>query len=163
MSPEATTYGYFDTPLGRLLLARDGAGLRQLTFEHHKHPRPVQPDWRRDDAAFAETGAQLAAYFAGARRAFNLPLALHGTAFQQRVWQALLEVPFGATTTYAALADAIDRPGAYHAVGAAVGMNPVSIIVPCHRVLGSNGSLTGYAGGLERKAKLLALEGVLLA
>jgi methylated-DNA-[protein]-cysteine S-methyltransferase len=134
-----------------------------LTFEQHKHPRPVQADWQRDDGAFAETDRQLEAYFAGTRRAFDLPLALHGTDFQKRVWQALLHVPYGRTTTYAALAQVIGRAGAYHAVGAAVGMNPISIIVPCHRVLGSNGSLTGYAGGLERKARLLALEGLLLA
>jgi methylated-DNA-[protein]-cysteine S-methyltransferase len=160
---DMTTYGYFDSPIGRLLLAQDGAGLCQLTFEQHKHPRPVQADWQRDDGAFAETDRQLEAYFAGTRRAFDLPLALHGTDFQKRVWQALLHVRYGRTTTYAALAQVIGRAGAYHAVGAAVGMNPISIIVPCHRVLGSNGSLTGYAGGIERKARLLALEGLLLA
>jgi methylated-DNA-[protein]-cysteine S-methyltransferase len=157
-----TRYGYFDSPLGPLLLARDSVGLCQLTFERHKHPRPVQEDWLRDDLAFIETCEQLGAYFIGKRRSFDLPLSLRGTAFQKSVWLALIDVPYGGTTTYADLARKIDRPGAYHAVGAAVAMNPISIIVPCHRVLGSNGSLTGYAGGLENKARLLAMEGTLL-
>lgn len=156
-------YGQVESPLGTLLLARDAAGVCQLTFEHHKHPRPVQPDWHRDDAAFADVRAELDAYFAGRRRTFDVPLSLHGTAFQQRVWRALLDVPWGATITYAQLADRIGRHGAYHPVGAAVGMNPVSILVPCHRALGSDGSLTGYAGGIERKVALLRLEGRLLA
>ena len=158
----ATLYSHFDSALGTLLLARDAAGLTQLTFEHHKHPRPVQPDWIEDDDAFADVRAQLTEYLDGRRTAFNLPLSLHGTDFQERVWNALLAVPFGETTTYAKLAQQIGRPGAYHAVGAAVGMNPISIIVPCHRVLGSDGGLTGYAGGVERKAKLLTLEEALL-
>lgn len=165
--PEAregvTRYTCIDSPLGTLLLARDATGICQLTFEHHKHPRPVQPDWRRDAAAFAVARAELDEYFAGKRRRFDLPLSLHGTAFQKQVWQALLDVPYGTTITYAQLADRIDRHGAYHPVGAAVGMNPVSIFVPCHRALGSDGGLTGYAGGIERKVWLLQLEGQLLA
>lgn len=158
-----TTYGCCESPLGILLLARDAVGLSQLTLEHHKHPRPVQADWRRDDRAFADAVDQLGAYFAGERRTFELPLSLHGTPFRLQVWHALQDVPFGRTTTYAQLAQRIGRPGAYHAVGAAVAMNPVSIIVPCHRVLGSDGSLTGYAGGIENKVKLLQLEGQWLA
>lgn len=158
-----TTWGTIDSPLGRLLVAKDEAGLCQLTFEHHKHPRPVQAGWRHDDGAFAELRRELDGYFAGKRTAFDLPLSLHGTPFQRSVWLALVDVPFGATTTYAQLARQIGRPGAYHAVGAAVALNPVSIVVPCHRVLGSNGSLTGYAGGIDNKARLLALEGLLLA
>lgn len=159
----AITYGYVASSLGTLLLARDAAGICQLTFEHHKHPRPVQPDWRRDDAAFAAARAELGEYLAGQRKSFDVPLSLHGTDFQQRVWRALLDVPYGQTITYAQLAERIGRPGAYHPVGAAVGMNPISIFVPCHRALGSDGRLTGYAGGIDRKVKLLQLEGQLLA
>lgn len=158
-----TRHGYIESPLGTLLLARDAIGVCQLTFEHHKHPRPVQPDWVRDDRAFDDARAELAEYFAGTRRTFTVPLSLHGTAFQQQVWTALLDVPYGATVTYAQLADRIRRHGAYHSVGAAVGMNPVSIFVPCHRALGSDGGLTGYAGGIERKVWLLRLEGRWLA
>lgn len=156
-------YAYLDSPLGALLLARDATGICQLTFEHHKHPRPIQSDWQRDDAAFADARAELGEYFAGKRRTFDVPLSLHGTPFQQQVWEALQAVPYGQTITYAQLADKIGRHGAYHPVGAAVGMNPVSIFVPCHRALGSNGSLTGYAGGIDRKVRLLRLEGLLLA
>ncbi|HEX7325539.1 MAG TPA: methylated-DNA--[protein]-cysteine S-methyltransferase [Rhodanobacteraceae bacterium] len=163
MGETVTRYACIDSPLGALLLARDAIGICQLTFEHHKHPRPIQPDWQRDDAAFAAARTELDEYFSGKRRGFDLPLSLHGTAFQKRVWQALLDVPYGTTITYAQLADRIDRHGAYHPVGAAVGMNPVSIFVPCHRALGSDGGLTGYAGGIERKVWLLQLEGQLLA
>ena len=107
--------------------------------------------------------SQLAAYFAGQRMAFDLPLDLRGgTAFQQRVWQALREIAPGGTTSYGALSARIGQPAAVRAVGAAVGRNPVCIVVPCHRVIGTNGSLTGYAGGLERKTALLALEGAVL-
>lgn len=102
--------------------------------------------------------AQLAEYFRGKRTRFDLPLRPDGTAFQQSVWRALLKVPFGTTSTYGALAAAIGRPGAARAVGAAVGANPLAIVVPCHRIVGADGTLTGYAGGLARKAKLLALE-----
>lgn len=157
-----TRYAQLDSPLGTLLLARDDEGICQLTFEHHKHPRPIQPDWRHDVAAFADARSELAEYFAGERREFAVPLSLHGTPFQQSVWNALRSVPYGQTITYAQLADQIGRHGAYHPVGAAVGMNPVSIFVPCHRALGSNGSLTGYAGGIDRKVRLLHLEGLLL-
>lgn len=156
-------YTLFDSPLGALLIARDAAGICQLTFEHHRHPRPVQTDWQRDDAAFADVHAELDEYFGGTRRRFQVPLSLHGTDFQRQVWQALCDVPYGHTITYAQLADRIGRHGAYHPVGAAVGMNPVSILVPCHRALGSNGSLTGYAGGIDRKVWLLRREGLLLA
>jgi methylated-DNA-[protein]-cysteine S-methyltransferase len=159
----AVLWGYVDSPLGELLLARDAAGIRQLTFEHHRHPRPVQPGWRRDDAAFADARAELAEYFAGRRKAFDLPLSLPGTPFQRQVWNALVDVSWGQTITYAQLAERIGRPGHYHPVGAAVGMNPVSILVPCHRAVGSDGGLTGYAGGIERKVWLLQLEGQLLA
>lgn len=155
-------YRYLASPLGALLLARDDAGLCQLTFDGHRHPRPVQADWRCDERAFDEVATELAEYFAGTRRRFDVVLSLGGTAFQRSVWQALRAVPFGHTVTYAELAEAIGRPGSYHAVGAAVAMNPVSILVPCHRAVGSHGSLTGYAGGIERKVALLRLEGAML-
>lgn len=155
-------YSYVSTTLGDLLVVKDAVGLCQLTFPEHRHPRPVQPDWQRDDDAFADVHTQVDAYLAGTRRDFSIPLSLQGTPFQTRVWQALLRVPYGETITYAQLARAIGRPEAFHAVGAAVGMNPISIIVPCHRALGSDGGLTGYAGGIERKIRLLKLEGSLL-
>jgi methylated-DNA-[protein]-cysteine S-methyltransferase len=120
--------------------------------------------WRTNDAhpVLREAAAQLLAYFAGQRERFDLPLDLsHGTAFQQSVWQALLAIPAGTTVSYGALSMDLGNPAAVRAVGAAVGRNPISVIVPCHRVLGSNGSLTGYAGGLDRKTALLELEGAL--
>ncbi|HEX7382093.1 MAG TPA: methylated-DNA--[protein]-cysteine S-methyltransferase [Nevskiaceae bacterium] len=157
-----TRYCSLASPLGALLLARDDVGLCQLTFEGHRHPRPIQPDWQCDEHAFDDVAAELAEYFARERQAFDIALSLAGSAFQRSVWQALRAVPFGRTVTYAELAEAIGRPGAYHAVGAAVAMNPVSILVPCHRAVGSSGGLTGYAGGIERKVALLRLEGAML-
>lgn len=153
-----------DSPLGRVLLARTEHGLAGLWFEGQKdHPGRLDAPWRQDDPLLAETAAQLAAYWEDPRVGFSLPLALHGTPFQCDVWSALLDVPAGRTRSYGQLAEGIGRPRAVRAVGAAVGRNPVSIIVPCHRILGSNGSLTGYAGGLDRKLALLGLEGVLLS
>jgi methylated-DNA-[protein]-cysteine S-methyltransferase len=117
----------------------------------------------RDDAAFSPVARQLAAYFAGELRAFELPLVPTGTPFQQRVWSALQHIPYGATTTYGRLAEQLGQPGAMRAVGLANGRNPIAIIIPCHRVIGANGSLTGYGGGLQRKQWLLALEGCALS
>ena len=149
----------FATPLGALLLVRTARGLAGAWFEGQKHhPGPIDAPQRADDALLCHAAEQLSAYFAGASERFDVLLDLHGTNFQRAVWQALLAIPAGATRSYADIARAIETPAATRAVGAAVGRNPVSVIVPCHRVLGSDGSLTGYAGGVERKRALLALE-----
>lgn len=148
-------YTHIDSPLGPLLLTSDGTALTSLTMTQHKHGVAVQPDWQQDAAPFAATQKQLDAYFAGDLHTFDLPLHAIGTAFQQRVWQALLDIPFGHTQSYGELAKRIDKPKASRAVGLANGRNPISIIVPCHRVIGANGSLTGYGGGIERKRWLL--------
>jgi methylated-DNA-[protein]-cysteine S-methyltransferase len=155
-----TLYTELKSPLGALLLTAEDGALTGVHFPGQKHDRPRQPDWQRDDdhPVLAGARAQLGEYFDGRRTAFDLPLAPRGTPFQQAVWQALLAVPFGATSTYGAIAAAIRRPSAVRAVGAAIGANPIGIVVPCHRIIGRDGSLTGYAGGLDRKAKLLALE-----
>lgn len=151
-----TTYTHADSPLGPLLLTADGPALTGLFLTS---PTPAS-DWIRDDhaAPFPETRHQLAAYFAGDLTEFALPLAPVGTAFQTRVWDELRAIPYGATCSYGDLARRLGSPGAARAVGLANGRNPISIIVPCHRVLGTSGRLTGYSGGMERKAFLLALE-----
>ncbi|OGB29516.1 MAG: cysteine methyltransferase [Burkholderiales bacterium RIFCSPLOWO2_12_FULL_61_40] len=153
----STVHSRYDSPLGPMVLAATPAGLAGVWFDGQRHqpdpsPWPAAPNHPVLQAA----QAQLAAYFAGTRRSFDLPLDLErGTAFQQSVWRALLQIPYGATLSYGALGAVIGKPSAVRAVGAAVGRNPVSIIVPCHRVLGAQGALTGYAGGLERKTALL--------
>jgi methylated-DNA-[protein]-cysteine S-methyltransferase len=148
-----------DSPIGRLLLAGDGTSLIQMCFQ--SGPRPLQPQggWVADPAPFRGVMAQLSEYFAGRRRRFDLPLAPRGTEFQRRVWRALTEIPYGKTISYGELARRIDKPSASRAVGLANGANPLPIIVPCHRVIGADGSLTGFGGGLPIKRKLLALEG----
>ena len=153
----------YESPLGTMLLAASDRGLCGVWFEGQRHG-PDATTWREDPGhpVLVETVAQLRAYFAGERTSFDLPLDLQGgTPFQQSVWSALLGIPRGGTTSYAALARQVGKPQAARAIGAAVGRNPVSIVVPCHRVLGTGGSLTGYAGGLERKTALLQLEGAL--
>jgi methylated-DNA-[protein]-cysteine S-methyltransferase len=157
MTPR-THYAHASSPVGELLLVGDGEALTGLYFPDHRRGPEVTPAWRRDDPAFASVRAQLDAYFRGELRIFDLPLAPIGTPFQTQVWRALAGVPFGATTTYAQLAAAVGRPAAARAVGAAVGRNPLSIVVPCHRVMGAAGALTGYAGGTDRKRRLLKLE-----
>lgn len=148
------------SPLGTLLLAATDKGLSGLYFEQHKYFLGPQ-GWRRDASHphLREAARQLDEYFAGKRRSFEVALDLRGTPFQRAVWEALLALPYGCTTTYQAIARDIAKPLAIRAAGTAIGRNPVSIIVPCHRVLGAAGSLSGYAGGLERKRFLLALEG----
>lgn len=149
------------SPLGAITLAATDAGLGGAWFHGQRH-WPDTRGWHRDDAhpLLCEAAAQLGDYFAGRRSHFDLPLDLsHGTAFQQAVWQALLAIPRGRTLSYGSLSAGLGRAAAVRAVGAAIGRNPISVIVPCHRVLGADGSLTGYAGGLERKSALLALEG----
>lgn len=148
-----------DTPLGPLTAARSAAGLAGLWFDDQKHHPGVldAPEDEGSDAVLSATAAALAAYFA--RRPFSLPpLDPAGTAFQREVWRALLQIPPGAPDTYGRLAQRLGRSGAARALGAAVGRNPISILIPCHRVVGADGSLTGYAGGLQRKQALLALE-----
>jgi methylated-DNA-[protein]-cysteine S-methyltransferase len=147
-----------DSPVGRLLLAGDGESLIQVCFQ--SGPRPLAPHgrWRADPAPFRAAVAQLEEYFAGKRRSFELPLAPRGTEFQRRVWRALIEIPYARTESYGELARRIGKPSASRAVGLANGANPLPIIVPCHRVIGADGSLTGFGGGLPIKRKLLALE-----
>lgn len=160
----STVQTRYASPMGEMILAATGSGLAGVWFEGQRH-QPDTSDWPRNDKhpLLLQAIAQLDEYFAGTRDHFDMPLDLQGgTAFQQSVWQALLRIPPGGTTSYGSLSQSIGKPAAVRAVGAAVGRNPVSIVVPCHRVLGSDGSLTGYAGGLERKSALLQLEGALI-
>lgn len=153
-------YTEYQSPIGKLLLAASERGLAGVYFEEHKHFKGMH-GWLRNDnhVVLQQTQQQLAEYFARARREFDVPLDLSGgTAFQQSVWQALRTLAFGSTASYLTIAKCIGNPGAVRAVGAANGRNPISIIVPCHRVVASSGALTGYAGGLENKKILLALE-----
>jgi len=154
---------HIDSALGGITLAATDKGLAGAWFDSQCHS-PDTTGWQPapDHPVLREAAVQLHDYFAGRRRAFDLPLDLsHGTAFQQSVWQALRAIPTGKTTSYGALSASVGKPAAVRAVGAAVGRNPISVIVPCHRVLGADGSLTGYAGGLDRKTALLTLEGAL--
>jgi len=156
----STVQTRYASPLGPMIVAATDAGLAGLWFEGQRH-LPESSGWPQAPAhpVLVQAVAQLDEYFAGRRSGFDLPLDLQGgTAFQQSVWQALLAIPAGATTSYGAISAQVGRPAAVRAVGAAIGRNPVSIVVPCHRVLGRDGGLTGYAGGLERKSALLALE-----
>lgn len=151
-------YCYQSSPVGKLLLAGDVKGLRMLDFQDGPHAVQPQPGWREDREPFREAIVQLRGYFAGKRREFDVPLSPEGTPFQLKVWRALLGIPYGETLSYGELARRIRKPGAARAVGAANGDNPIAIIVPCHRVIGANGSLTGYGGGLGIKQQLLELE-----
>ena len=152
-------YDYVHTDLaGTLVLAGDENGLRHLNFISGKHPVAIQGNWRRDAAHFTAVKTQLAAYFAGERKTFDVDLLPEGTPFQMQVWSALLEIPYGKVVSYEWIARHIGRPGAVRAVGAANGRNPISIIIPCHRVIGKNGTLTGYGGGLDLKQRLIQLE-----
>lgn len=150
------------SPVGPLFLAADDDGLHRIEFASPRHPVQRGHDWREGDhAVLRETRRQLEAYFAGTRRTFDLPLAPRGTGFQLDVWQALRDIPYGETISYATLAQRIAKPTAMRAVGAANGRNPLPIVVPCHRVIGADGSLTGFGGGLPVKRFLLTLEGAL--
>jgi methylated-DNA-[protein]-cysteine S-methyltransferase len=155
-------YTAIDSPIGRLLLHSDGVALTGLYMDVPGHPPRGMDEWVEDAGSgpLPETIRQLDEYFAGRRRAFDLPLRMHGTEFQKRVWNVLKEIPYGVTWSYGELAKRIDKPSASRAVGLANGRNPISILVPCHRVIGADGSLTGYGGGLERKQWLLAHEGL---
>jgi len=151
-------YDYLETPIGSLLLAGDGESLVELGFPAGKAARRHQPGWVRDPNRFQRAKNQLTDYFAGRLRKFDLPLAPRGTVFQCQVWQALQAIPYGETVSYGELARRIGRPNASRAVGAANGQNPIPIIIPCHRVIGSSGKLVGFGGGLPTKQRLLALE-----
>jgi methylated-DNA-[protein]-cysteine S-methyltransferase len=153
-----TKYTTIDSPVGELLVARDEEGITALLLPHGKKPARPGSGWVRDDTAFDDVRRQLGEYFAGERSTFELPLHMIGSDFQKRVWTGLLGIPCGATTSYGALAAAIGAPGAARAVGLANGQNPIAIIVPCHRVIGADGSLTGYGGGLPTKQWLLTHE-----
>jgi methylated-DNA-[protein]-cysteine S-methyltransferase len=144
-----------DSPIGPLLVAGDADGLRFVLFGNGRRRAVPQPDWEPDNGLLKEPVAQLSAYFSGKLRDFDVPLAPVGTPFQQQVWKALRDIPYGDTTSYGALATRIGNPKAVRAVGLANGSNPISIIIPCHRVIGSNGSLIGYGGGLPIKRALL--------
>ena len=151
-------HSWMDTPVGVLLLVAGDEALRAISFERNGEPAPAPPDSVRRDGSFARAGEQLMAYFARQLRQFNLPLDPRGTRFQTRVWQELQSIPYGQTRSYGEIARAIGRPDAMRAVGAANGANPIPIVVPCHRVIGANGSLTGFGGGLPAKRFLLDLE-----
>ena len=154
----ATCYQWTESPVGRLLLVADEGGLRELLFERGRTSPTIDASWENNDPLLREAIRQLRAFFAGERQHFDLELNPQGTGFQQRVWRALQEIPFGQTISYRELARRLGNPAASRAVGLANGSNPIAIIIPCHRVIGSNGTLTGYGGGLENKRWLLDFE-----
>jgi methylated-DNA-[protein]-cysteine S-methyltransferase len=156
-------YCTVESPIGELLLAGDGEALALLHMQQGRRPARIEPGWTRSDEPFARVRAQLEEYFDGRRQSFDIPLKPAGSPFELAVWRALVEIPYGETLSYGELAARIGRPEAPRAVGAANGRNPIAVIVPCHRVIGADGSLTGYGGGLERKRLLLELEAGVLA
>jgi methylated-DNA-[protein]-cysteine S-methyltransferase len=155
---ESLLYTTIASPIGGLLLLGDGSCLRGLYMQEGRKPAAVSPGWRREPGAFAAAKAQLDEYFAGRRTGFDLALEAIGTPFQRRVWGALGQVGYGETLSYGELARRLGRPRAARAVGAANGSNPISIVIPCHRLIGAGGAMTGYAGGVEAKRSLLDLE-----
>ncbi len=154
----AVHWATIETPIGELLLVEEAGRLREISFQAAR-PRRPEAGWQEDARALAPAIAQLDEYFAGRRRTFDLELDPRGTEFQRRVWAELRQIPWGETISYGELARRIGSPSASRAVGAANGRNPIPIVIPCHRVIGANGSLTGFGGGLPIKRKLLALEG----
>jgi len=157
-SASVMRFRWVESPVGRLLIAGDGDGLRSIAFEREGHRCTPESDWVHDDGLLEDPTAQLEAYFAGQLVSFDLDLAPTGTEFQIAVWKAVEAIPYGETVSYGEIATRIGRPAAVRAVGAANGANPLPIVIPCHRVIGRDGSLTGYGGGLDRKATLLELE-----
>ncbi len=151
-------YTWLESPVGKLLLAGDDAGLRKVLFADGRSEVRAEPSWQEDARPLADAVRQLRAYFEGRLREFDLPLAPEGTPFQRRVWDELRKIPYGQTISYGELARRISNRNGSRAVGLANGANPISIIIPCHRVIGSNGKLTGYGGGLKNREWLLALE-----
>ena len=158
-------YTTFESPLKQLLLVSNGRALTGLYFQSHRYGEEIQLEWKQFDSAtpFPQVKEQLAAYFAGELQTFDLPLALPGTEFQRLAWEKLQGIPYGQTISYGELARQMARPASIRAVGQANARNPISIIVPCHRVIGAHGSLTGYGGGLEVKAALLSFEASVIA
>lgn len=158
MSTTDHLYSLVDSPIGELLLVGDGSALSGLYMQDGATAHAIEDGWIAADGPFAAARHQLEQYFAGDRTEFDLPLAPAGTPFQLSVWDALRRIPYGETRSYSEIAAAIGRPSATRAVGAANGRNPIAVIVPCHRVIGADGSLTGFGGGVERKRLLLDLE-----
>jgi methylated-DNA-[protein]-cysteine S-methyltransferase len=161
-TPTTTTtslyYTLEESPIGTLLLVGDDQALHGLYMQDGRKPKQIESRWERSTSCFADVKAQLREYFAGERLAFDLALVMAGTPFERRVWSALTEIPYGETCSYGELARRLDQPTAARAVGLANGRNPIAVVVPCHRVIGADGTLTGYGGGLERKRILLELE-----
>jgi len=155
---QTVTFTQIESPLGPLLLAADDTGLCSIDFVNGRRPASPNPAWHEDPERLLEPVRQLRAYFAGDLEKFDLPLSPAGTEFQLAVWKRLCEIPYGETISYGELARRLGNPNASRAVGLANGSNPIPIVIPCHRVIGSNGKLTGYGGGLPIKEKLLALE-----
>ena len=153
-----TIYWTIDSPIGELLHAGDGERLQRLHMQDGRRPGAIGAGWVRDAEPFADLCEQLDQYFAGERREFDVPLDPRGSEFELRVWRALRQIPYGETESYGAVAGRIGHPGQARAVGTANGRNPIAVVIPCHRVIGADGSLTGYGGGLERKRLLLDLE-----
>ena len=152
-------YCHVDSPIGKLLIACDEEAIRRIDFARDGIPAEPEPGWSKSDGGLLQEAAtQLAEYFSGSRRIFAVPLLPEGTEFQRTVWRHLLEIPYGQTISYGELARCVGNPKASRAVGAANGCNPIPIIIPCHRVIGSDGKLTGFGGGLPTKQALLALE-----
>lgn len=154
----ALSYTVIDSPIAELLLVGDGHALHRLSMQGSRRPLAIDPGWRRRDDDFGDARRRLEEYFDGERRTFDLPLQLTGNPFEQLVWDQLCRIPYGETVSYGTIARRIGQPGAARAVGLANGRNPIAVIVPCHRVIGADGTLTGYGGGLERKQFLLDLE-----
>lgn len=159
---EPVWYTLLDTPLGALCIVGTTKGLTHVEFQDGERPVRPEPDWQENQGVLDEARKQLQAYFEGRRQRFTLALAPEGTPFQKRVWRELQEIPWGTTTTYREIAERLGQPAAVRAVGHANGRNPVAIVIPCHRVVGANGRLTGYAGGIATKRRLLQHEGALL-
>jgi methylated-DNA-[protein]-cysteine S-methyltransferase len=158
-----TYYTYINSTLGKALLLSDGKSLTGFYLDKQKYFPKIEKTWERDDdlKLFQQTEKQITQYLAGKKQAFDLPCTfVQGTEFQQKVWKAIAKIPFGKTQSYREIAENIKSPKSVRAVGTATGRNPISIVIPCHRVIGSDGSLTGYAGGLTRKKSLLKLEGL---
>jgi methylated-DNA-[protein]-cysteine S-methyltransferase len=153
-----TLYTTMASPIGELLLVGDGETLSGLYMQDGRKPQRIATDWSESAAPFADVKRQLEEYFAGERTTFEVKLAAEGAPFEREVWHALEEIPFGETVSYGEIARRVGQPTAARAVGTANGRNPIAVIVPCHRVIGADGSLTGYGGGLERKRLLLELE-----